>query len=158
MADKKNILTSQGKKKLEDELNDLKVNRRAEIAQKIKEARAQGDLSENAEYDAAKEEQGEIESRIGQIEEILKNAEVVEENGDDSRVFIGAVVTVFDEEDEDEYDVSIVGANEADSLKNMISHDSPLGAALIGAHVGDVVTVEAPAGAFSYRVVNIRRQ
>ena len=109
-------------------------------------------------FRSAKEEQGEIESRIGQIEEILKNAEVVEENGDDSRVFIGAVVTVFDEEDEDEYDVSIVGANEADSLKNMISHDSPLGAALIGAHVGDVVTVEAPAGAFSYRVVNIRRQ
>ncbi|MBQ6550761.1 MAG: transcription elongation factor GreA [Lachnospiraceae bacterium] len=158
MADKKNILTSQGKKKLEDELNDLKVNRRAEIAQKIKEARAQGDLSENAEYDAAKEEQGEIESRIGQIEEILKNSEVVEDGGDESRVFIGAIVTVFDEEDEEEYDVTIVGANEADSLHNMISHDSPLGAALMGSAIGDVVTVEAPAGSFNYRVINIRRQ
>lgn len=158
MADKKNILTSQGKKKLEDELNDLKVNRRAEIAQKIKEARAQGDLSENAEYDAAKEEQGEIESRIGQIEEILKNSEVVEDGGDESRVFIGAIVTVFDEEDEEEYDVTIVGANEADSLHNMISHDSPLGAALMGSVIGDVVTVEAPAGSFNYKVINIRRQ
>ena len=158
MADKKNILTSQGKKKLEDELNDLKVNSRAEIAQKIKEARAQGDLSENAEYDAALEEQSQIENRIGQIESILKNSEVVENDGDESRVFIGSLVTVFDEEEQEEFELSIVGANEADSLKNMISHDSPLGAALIGAATGDVVTVEAPAGTFSYRIINIRKQ
>lgn len=158
MADKKNILTSQGKKKLEDELNALKVNSRAEIAQKIKEARAQGDLSENAEYDAALEEQSQIESRIGQIEDILKNSEVVESDGDESRVFIGSVVTVFDEEEQEEFDISIVGANEADSLKNMISHDSPLGAALMGSASGDIVTVEAPAGTFTYRIVNIRRQ
>ncbi len=158
MADKKNILTSQGKKKLEDELNDLKVNSRAEIAQKIKEARAQGDLSENAEYDAALEEQSQIENRIGQIEDILKNSEVVESDGDESRVFIGSVVTVFDEEEQEEFELSIVGANEADSLKNMISHDSPLGAALIGSTIGDMVTVEAPAGTFSYRIINIRRQ
>ena len=158
MADKKNILTSQGKKKLEDELNALKVNSRAEIAQKIKEARAQGDLSENAEYDAALEEQSQIESRIGQIEDILKNSEVVESDGDESRVFIGSVVTVFDEEEQEEFDISIVGANEADSLKNMISHDSPLGAALMGSASGDVVTVEAPAGTFTYRIMNIRKQ
>ena len=158
MADKKNILTSQGKKKLEDELNTLKVNSRAEIAQKIKEARAQGDLSENAEYDAALEEQSQIESRIGQIEDILKNSEVVESDGDESRVFIGSIVTVFDEEEQEEFDISIVGANEADSLKNMISHDSPLGAALMGSASGDVVTVEAPAGTFTYRIMNIRKQ
>ena len=158
MADKKNILTSQGKKKLEDELNALKVNSRAEIAQKIKEARAQGDLSENAEYDAALEEQSQIESRIGQIEDILKNSEVVESDGDESRVFIGSIVTVFDEEEQEEFDISIVGANEADSLKNMISHDSPLGAALMGSASGDVVTVEAPAGTFTYRIMNIRKQ
>ena len=158
MADKKNILTSQGKKKLEDELNDLKVNIRAEIAQKIKEARAQGDLSENAEYDAALDEQSQIENRIGQIEDILKNSEALESAGDESRVFIGSVVTVFDEEEQEEFELSIVGANEADSLKNMISHDSPLGAALMGSVIGDSVAVEAPAGTFSYRILNIRRQ
>ena len=158
MADKKNILTSQGKKKLEDDLYELKVNKRAEVAQKIKEAREQGDLSENAEYDAALEEQSQIENQIGQIEEILKNSEVVENTGDESRVFIGAVVTVFDEEEQEEFDITIVGANEANSLNNMISHDSPLGAALLGSAIGDTVAVEAPAGTFSYRIMNIRRQ
>lgn len=157
MADKKTILTVSGAKKLEDELQNLKVVRRPEIAEKIKEARAQGDLSENAEYDAAKEEQGEIEARIEEIEAILKNAEVVEENGDVSRVFIGAHVTVLDLEEEEELDFTIVGSNEANSLKNMISNDSPLGTALIGAEVGDTVSVEAPGGVFEYKVLSIEK-
>lgn len=157
MAEKKNILTSTGAKKLEAELKDLKEVRRSEIAQKIKEARAQGDLSENAEYDAAKEEQGEIEARIEEIEMILKNSEIVEESGDISRVFIGSVVTVLDVDEDDEYDVALVGSNEANSLQNKISNESPLGSALLGARVGDEVKVEAPAGIFTYKVLNIKK-
>lgn len=157
MAEKKNILTSAGAKKLEDELKELKEVRRSEIAQKIKEARAQGDLSENAEYDAAKEEQGEIEARIEEIELTLKNSEIVEESGDISRVFIGAVVTVYDEEEEEEYDLSLVGSNEVNSLENRISSESPLGSALLGAQVGDRVSFTAPAGTFYYKVLGIRK-
>ena len=112
MAEKKNILTYEGLKKLEDELQDLKVNQRREIAQKIKEAREQGDLSENAEYDAAKDEQRDIEARIEQIEK---------------------------------------------SLQNKISNESPFGQALIGAKVGDIVEVEAPAGVIKYKVLSIHR-
>lgn len=157
MAEKKNILTSAGAKKLEDELKELKEVRRSEIAQKIKEARAQGDLSENAEYDAAKEEQGEVEARIEEIELTLKNSEIVEESGDISRVFIGAVVTVYDEEEEEEYDLSLVGSNEVNSLENRISSESPLGSALLGAQVGDRVSFTAPGGTFYYKVLGIRK-
>ncbi len=155
MADKKNILTSSGAKKLEDELQNLKVVRRAEVAQKIKEARAQGDLSENAEYDAAKDEQAEIESRIGEIEEILKKSEIVDETGDLSRVFIGAKVTVLDMEYDEEEELLIVGSNEANSMENKVSNESPLGMALLGSAVGDVVTVDAPGGQFQYKILNI---
>ncbi len=158
MAEKKNYLTSSGAKKLEDELLNLKNVRRAEIAQKIKEARAQGDLSENAEYDAAKDEQAEIEARIEEIEAILKNAEVVQEDGDTSKVFIGAVVTLLDMEFDEEMDVTIVGSNEADSLKQKISNESPLGEALIGAKAGDIIEVQAPGGAFKYKVLGIKKQ
>jgi len=158
MAEKKNILTVSGAKKLEDELQNLKVVRRAEIAAKIKEARMQGDLSENAEYDAAKEEQAEIEARIDEIEIILKHSEIVSEDGDVSRVFIGAVVDLLDLEESDEMTVTIVGSNEANSLLQKVSNESPLGAALIGAKVGETITVEAPGGSFSYKVLDIRRQ
>ena len=158
MAEKKNILTSSGAKKLEDELTNLKVVRRAEIAQKIKEARAQGDLSENAEYDAAKDEQAEIESRIGEIEAILKNSEVVDTEGDLSRVFIGATVRVLDMEFDEEEELQIVGSNEANSMENKVSNESPLGMALLGAAIGDVVTVNAPGGDFQYKVLAIGRQ
>jgi len=158
MAEKKNILTVSGAKKLEDELQNLKVVRRAEIAAKIKEARMQGDLSENAEYDAAKEEQAEIEARIDEIEIILKNSEVVSEDGDVSRVFIGAVVDLIDMDENDEMTVTIVGSNEANSLMSKVSNESPMGAALIGAEVGQVITVEAPGGAFRYKVLAIRKQ
>ncbi len=158
MAEKKNILTSSGKNKLETELENLKVVRRAEVAQKIKEARAQGDLSENAEYDAAKEEQAEIESRITDIETILKNSEVVDEQGDFSRVFIGSKVRVLDLEFEEEEEYMIVGSNEASSMEGKISNESPLGAALIGMAVGNEVSVEAPGGQFSYRIISIEHQ
>ena len=112
MEEKKNLLTYEGLKALEDELHDLKVNRRKEVAGKIKEAREQGDLSENAEYDAAKDEQRDIEARIEQIEKILKNAEVVvEEDVDLDKVSIGCTVKVLDEEFDEELEFKIVGSS-----------------------------------------------
>ena len=158
MADKKNIMTYAGLKKLQDELQDLKVNQRREIAQKIKEAREQGDLSENAEYDAAKDEQRDIEARIEQIEQILKNAEVVDEDEVDLDVVnIGCLVRVIDIEYNEEEEYKLVGSSEASSLQNKISNESPFGKALIGAKVGDVVEVEAPAGVVEYKVLSIHR-
>ncbi|MCI8431229.1 MAG: transcription elongation factor GreA [Lachnospiraceae bacterium] len=158
MAEKKNILTYEGLKKLEDELQDLKVVQRREIAQKIKEAREQGDLSENAEYDAAKDEQRDIEARIEQIEKILKNAEVVlDEEIDLNRISIGCVVRVLDIEYDEEEEYKLVGSSEASSLQNKVSNESPIGKALLGAQVGDVVEVEAPAGVVQYKVLSIQR-
>ena len=158
---KKNILTYEGLKKLEDELQDLKVVKRREIAQKIKEAREQGDLSENAEYDAAKDEQRDIEARIEEVEAILKNVEVVdteEESNDLGKVSFGLTVRVKDNEFGDEMNFKIVGATEANSLKGKISNESPLGKALIGAKKGDVVTVEAPAGEIEYTILDIFKE
>ena len=158
MAEKKNILNYEGLKKLEDELQDLKVNQRREIAQKIKEAREQGDLSENAEYDAAKDEQRDIEARIEQIEKILKNAEVVlDEEIDLDKISIGCLVRVLDVEYDEEEEYKLVGSSEASSLQNKISNESPFGQALIGAKVGDIVEVEAPAGVIKYKVLSIHR-
>ena len=118
MADKKTILTYAGLKKLEDELENLKVVKRKEVAEKIKEAREQGDLSENAEYDAAKDEQRDIEARIDQIEKILKNAEVVvEDEVDLDKINIGCKVILYDVEFEEEIEFKIVGSTEANSLK-----------------------------------------
>ena len=158
MAEKKNILTYEGLKKLEDELQDLKVNQRREIAQKIKEAREQGDLSENAEYDAAKDEQRDIEARIEQIEKILKNAEVVlDEEIDLDKISIGCLVRVLDVEYDEEEEYKLVGSSEASSLQNKISNESPFGQALIGAKVGDTVDVETQAGVIQYKILDIRR-
>ena len=158
MADKKNIMTYAGLKKLQDELQDLKVYKRKEVAQKIKEAREQGDLSENAEYDAAKDEQRDIEARIEQIEQILKNAEVVDEDEVDLDVVnIGCLVRVLDIEYNEEEEYKLVGSSEASSLQNKISNESPFGKALIGAKVGEVVEVEAPAGVVKYKVLSIHR-
>ena len=156
--DKKNILTYEGLKKLEDELENLKVVRRKEVSQKIKEAREQGDLSENAEYDAAKDAQRDIEARIEELEKILKNAEVVvEEEADLDKVSIGCSVKILDCEFEEELEYKIVGSTEANSLKGKISNESPVGKALLGKQVGDTVTVETPAGEFSYKVLSIHR-
>ncbi len=158
MAEKKNILTYEGLKKLEEELQDLKVVQRREIAQKIKEAREQGDLSENAEYDAAKDEQRDIEARIEEIEQILKNAEVVlDEEIDFDKISIGCVVRVLDLEYGEEKEFKLVGSSEASSLQKKISNESPIGRALIGAEVGEVVDVEAPMGVVQYKVLSIHR-
>lgn len=159
MADvKKNILTYEGLKALEDEVQDLKVNRRKEVAQKIKEAREQGDLSENAEYDAAKDEQRDIEARIEEIEKILKNAEVVvEDDVDLDKINIGCRVKILDIEENEELVYKIVGSTEANSLKGKISNESPVGSALIGAQKGDIVTVETQVGELQYKILEIER-
>ncbi len=158
MQEKKNILTYEGLKKYEDELHELKVNRRQEVAQKIKEAREQGDLSENAEYDAAKDEQRDIEARIEELEKILKNAEVVlEDEIDLDKISIGCRVRLLDVEFGEETEYKIVGSAEADSLNGMISNESPVGSALIGKKRGDTVNVETAAGVIAYKVLDIQR-
>ena len=158
MSEKKNLLTYEGLKKLEDELQDLKVVKRKQIAQKIKEAREQGDLSENAEYDAAKDEQRDIEARIEQIEKILKNAEVVvEDEVDLDKINVGCKVKVLDVEFDEEEEFKIVGSSEANSLGGKISSESPVGKALLGAKVGDTVRVETQAGMIEYKVLEIQR-
>ncbi len=158
MVEKKNILTYEGLRQLEEELHDLKVNQRKNVAQKIKEAREQGDLSENAEYDAAKDEQRDIEARIEEIDKILKNAEVVVEDEVDVNVInIGCKVTILDMEYDEQLEYKLVGSTEANSLRGKISNESPLGRALIGAKVGDVVSVDAHAGTMQYKILKIDR-
>ncbi len=158
MEEKKTILTYAGLKALEDELENLRVVKRKEVAGKIKEAREQGDLSENAEYDAAKDEQRDIEARIDEIEKILKNAEVVvEEEVDLEKINVGCTILVHDDEYDEEIEFKIVGSTEANSLQGKISNESPVGQALIGKKVGDVVDVETPAGNIRYTVLKIER-
>ena len=149
---KKNILTYAGLQELEAELEDLKVNKRKEVAQKIKEAREQGDLSENAEYDAAKDEQRDIEARIEDIEKILKNVEVVAESDiDDTKINV-------DFEYDEDLEFSIVGSTQTNSLSGKISNESPLGHALIGHEVGDIVEVEMGDTVSKYKVLDIKKK
>ena len=159
MENKKNILTYAGLKKLEDELEHLKVVKRKEVSQKIKEAREQGDLSENAEYDAAKDEQRDIEAQIAELEEILKNAEIIQDEAGgkkSNKVKMESVVKLHDVEYDEDIEYVIVGSSEADSLNNKISNESPLGAALIGKKVGDTVKVEAPVGEIEYKIIEVK--
>ena len=137
--------------------DSLKVDRRKEVAQKLKEAREQGDLSENAEYDAAKDEQRDIETQIAELEEILKNAEVVQDNNTDKdAIKMESVVKLHDVEYDEDIEYVIVGSSEADSLNNKISNESPLGAAMLGKKVGDTVKVEAPAGVIEYKIISVQ--
>lgn len=154
----KKLMTYAGLQKLEAELQDLKVVKRKEVAEKIKEAREQGDLSENAEYDAAKDEQRDIEARIEEIETILKNVEVVvEEEVDLNKISVGCKVKIYDCEFEEELEYYIVGSTEANSLEGKISNESPVGKALIGARVGEIVKVETQVGEIEYKVLDIQR-
>ena len=158
MEAKKNILTRKGLDALEEELLNLKAVRRREVADKIKEAREQGDLSENAEYDAAKDEQRDIEARITEIEKILTNVEVVDEDEIDvNTINIGCTVTVLDMEYDEEMQFSIVGSSEANSLENRLSNESPIGSAMIGRGIGEVVSVETPAGESHFKILMIQK-
>lgn len=158
MAEEKAIiLTKEGLEALKAELENLRVVRRIEIAEKINEARMQGDLSENAEYDAAKEEQAEIEARISTIEKTLRNVEVIET--DELRndyVSLGNTVKVYDEEFDEEIEYMIVGSTEADPTQGRLSNESPLGVALMGHAVGDVVESEAPDGILKFKILEIK--
>jgi len=157
MSEKKTVLTYGGLKKLEEELQDLRTVRRKEVAEKIKEARGQGDLSENAEYDAAKEEQAEIEARIAIIEKMLRNAELIDEDElDKDTVGLGSSVKLWDEEYNEELNYTIVGSLEADPFAGKISNESPLGHALLQKRVGDSVSVEAPDGTINYKILSIQ--
>lgn len=155
---KKVVMTYDGLKKMEQELENLKTVRRKEVAEKIKEARGQGDLSENAEYDAAKEEQGEIESRIVQLENLLRNAEVIDEDVLKMDVVnLGSKVTVLDVEFDEEMEYTIVGSTEADPMNGRISNESPLGMALLGQKVGATVMADTPDGEGAFKILNIQK-
>ncbi len=156
---KKNVMTYEGLRALEDELEDLKVNRRKEVAQKIKEAREQGDLSENAEYDAAKEEQREIEARIEEIDKLLKNAEVADadENAKADIITVGSTVKLFDEEFGEEVTDKIVGSSEANILQNKISNESPVGKELIGKKKNQKITVETQNGLLKFKILQVTK-
>ena len=158
MAEKQ-FLTKKGYDERVALLENLKVVRRKEVAQKLKEAREQGDLSENAEYDAAKDEQRYIEAQIAELEEILKNAEIIQDEAGgkkSNKVKMESVVKLHDVEYDEDIEYVIVGSSEADSLNNKISNESPLGAALIGKKVGDTVKVEAPVGEIEYKIIEVK--
>lgn len=149
------ILTKQGYKELEDKLNLLKTVKRQEISQIIAEARAQGDLSENAEYDAAKDEQARIEGEIIEIEAKLRNAKIIEKSGDDTTISLGSEVKILNLKNNKEMVYRIVGTTESDPFNNKISNESPVGKALLGKRLGDVVDVVNPNGTIQFKILEI---
>ncbi len=156
MAEKKIILTYEGLEKYEEELKELKTIRRKDVANKIKEARGQGDLSENAEYDSAKEEQAEIEARIVVLEKMLRNAEVIdEEELDRNTISVGNKVLLLDVEHNEKVEYTIVGSAEADPFNNKISNESPLGAELLGHVAGEVIKIDVLEGTGEYEILEI---
>ena len=148
------LLTSEGFLELETELNNLKSNDRPRIIEAIKEARAQGDLSENADYDAARDEQAKIEARIQELEYMLEHAKLIEKASGD-KVEVGTTVTVNYVDDDEEEIYSIVGSMEADPFENKISNESPIGKAIMHKKVGDVISVESPNGSYDIKIVKI---
>lgn len=149
-------LTDEGLKKLEQELYNLKNISRKDVAEKIKQARAFGDLSENSEYDEAKNEQAKIEARIAELESILANVVIIDESAvDSSRIMLGSKVRVLDVKEKEEVEYRLVGSAESNPRKGLISDESPLGAALIGHKAGDKVIVNTPAGEMPYKVLAI---
>lgn len=161
MAEKVVSLTLEGKAKLEAELAELKSTKREEIAEKIKVARSYGDLSENSEYDEAKNEQAIVESRIATLEATLKNAVIVEDDGvvseDEDTIWLGNTITVLDVETGDELVYDIVSSIEADPMNGKISDDSPLGKAVLGCKAGQTIEVEAPIGMLEYKILKVEK-
>ena len=150
--------TKQGYQELVDELKYLKLTRREEIKEQIATARGFGDLSENAEYDEARNEQAKVEARILELESLIENAEIIDESTMDVRsISLGSVVKLRDEDFDEEITYSIVGSNQADALEQKISDQSPIGQALMGKKAGDRVTVIAPAGEIHFRVLEVTR-
>lgn len=157
MAEREVLLSPEGKKSLEEELNYLKLVRRKEVAERIKAAREFGDLSENAEYEDAKNEQAFVEGRIMTLEKMLRHAKIVQEGQRNTEVVtVGSTVTVRDLSKDKVYQYTIVGSHEADPSRKRISNESPVGRALLGQKTGAVVSVMVPAGTFRYEVVSIQ--
>ena len=159
MANKPLVLTPEGLKMMTEELEHLKNVRRVEVKEQIAIARSFGDLSENSEYDEAKNEQAKVESRIQELEQLLKNVVVVsEEDLNSGIVNLGTTVRVYDEKFDEEIEYNIVGTNEVDPMKNNISDQSPIGSALLGKKAGDTVEVEAPAGIIKFKILEVRKK
>ena len=157
MAEKQKY-TKQGFQDLVDELKYLKLTRREEIKEQIAIARGFGDLSENAEYDEARNEQAKVEARIQELESLIENAEIIDESTMDARsISLGSVVKLFDEDFDEEITYSIVGSNQADPLEQKISDQSPIGQALMGKRAGERITVIAPAGEIHFRILEVSR-
>lgn len=155
---KKNYLSREGYEKLDNELRDLKMRGRKEIAEEISEARAKGDLSENAEYDAAKEAQGKLETRISELENTLATSSIIDEkNIDDSKAYLLSNVTIQNHNTNKEMQYILCSKDEADFKAGKISVESPIGQAILGKEVGDVVEVKVPAGTLKLEIKNIER-
>ena len=148
------LMTADGFIELEQELNNLKLNKRPEIIAALKDARAQGDLSENADYDAARNAQAELEGKIKELEYMLENAKIIDSSNKDT-VNVGSTITICYIDDNEEEEYKIVGSLEADPLNNKISNESPIGKAVIGKKAGDTVSVESPNGAFEVKILKI---
>ncbi|MBM7683237.1 transcription elongation factor GreA [Pullulanibacillus pueri] len=157
VEEKKHYMTVEGKAKLEEELNYLKTERRKEVVERIKVARSFGDLSENSEYDAAKDEQAFVEARIQQLEQMIRNSEIIEEDGSNpDLVSIGKSVTFQELPDGDVETYKIVGSAESDPFDGKISNDSPMGKSLIGRSKGDQVTVPTPGGDLQVKIIEVK--
>ena len=158
MPQKETILTYEGLKKLEEELEYLKTEKRREVAERIKVALGFGDLSENSEYDEAKNEQAQVEMKIVDLENKLRNVKIIDEDEIDTKtVQVGNTVQVLDMEYDEKIDYTIVGSEEADLLENKISNESPIGKALLGKKKNEVVEVEAPGGLLSFKILKITK-
>lgn len=155
MADDKVYLTSEGFLEIEEELNHLKNVRRPEIIKALKDARALGDLSENADYDAARDEQASVEGRILELEKILEKATIIE-SSKDGKVGLGSTVTIYYIDDEEEEEYMIVGSKEADPSENKVSNESPLAMAIMGASQGEIRSVESPNGKYDVKIVKVK--
>ncbi len=157
MAEKQ-MYTKQGYQELLDELSYLKLTRREEIKEQIAVARGFGDLSENAEYDEARNEQAKVEARIVELESLIENAEVIDETAMDTRtISLGSIVKMYDEDDEEELTYSIVGSNQADPIEGKISDQSPIGRGLMGKRAGEHITVETPSGERHFHIREVSR-
>ncbi len=155
MASKPTFVTAEGLQKLKEELEYLKVVKRKEIAEALKQAKAFGDLSENSEYDEAKNEQAEVERHIAELEETLENVEIIKTNGKKNKISVGSSVKVYDEEFDEEIVYTIVGSTESDPLENRISDESPIGKVLLGKKAGEEISAETPGGTVKMKILEI---
>lgn len=156
MKEKEFFLTSEGYLELETELNTLKTDKREEVLKSLKEARSLGDLSENSEYDAARDAQAKLEARIKEVEYILEHASIIEDSAKDGIVSIGCTVTIaYDGDESDTEEYKIVGSQEADPFNNKISNESPIAAAILGKKKGDTVDVNSPNGSYKVKIIKV---